>query len=323
MGGTSGDTRSFPSPSRASTCATSMLPGTTGASMSRGKPRFAAGGRRDPVDRSTFRSCLASAWRRTWRRPSRPASWTVRTSCDAAVRGRASGARTWTPRPTLGGSSTSRASTRLGWSTSPFTWAASCAWSRRWRAGGARTRVTGALQMRRSCPSCRMSWKLRWRPTPRAPCERTIGCYVGGTTRVARSAARSRERPPQRSRWSWLIPRSSFEQRPEAPLPCVSTVAWWRGGVVVWGRGLGGSEKALPQVVAFSRPAVDFVALDGMVCALLDCDVPVCSGQFEAARLRLLTSTLDDRDVLTLSEHGRDRRAGCAARRWPPSSVEQ
>lgn len=51
------------------------------------------------------------------------------------------------------------------------------------------------------------------------------------------------------------------------------------GSIVAWGRGLVTSEDGLPVRLSFKRPAVDLVALSGMVCALLDNHDIECAGR--------------------------------------------
>ncbi len=50
------------------------------------------------------------------------------------------------------------------------------------------------------------------------------------------------------------------------------------GSVVAWGSGLLSSEDGIPQRLNYARAAVDLVALDGMVCALLDNGHVECAG---------------------------------------------
>jgi len=51
------------------------------------------------------------------------------------------------------------------------------------------------------------------------------------------------------------------------------------GSVVAWGTGLLGSDYEHPQRLSYERPAVDLVALDGLVCALLDNRAVQCAGK--------------------------------------------
>lgn len=50
------------------------------------------------------------------------------------------------------------------------------------------------------------------------------------------------------------------------------------GSVVAWGSGLLPDESESPKLLDFARPVVDFVALRGMVCALLDTGEVECEG---------------------------------------------
>ena len=50
------------------------------------------------------------------------------------------------------------------------------------------------------------------------------------------------------------------------------------GSIVAWGGGLLGGSEPVPERLPFERPAVDLVALSGMVCALLDDGAIACDG---------------------------------------------
>lgn len=61
------------------------------------------------------------------------------------------------------------------------------------------------------------------------------------------------------------------------------------GTIVAWGLGLLGSDHELPERLDYTRPAVDLVALSGMVCALLD------NGHIECAGRKIRSAEADGR----------------------------